>query len=301
MKLKPIKPLELRKQIVIPKWVHEERLRELYELYKPAVAASGVALAVLLLFGILYIRHGSEVTQRSSQLYREALNLYNYRIPPATSDVTPLVASDEEKYVKAQNLFQQIHETYPGSRLAPEALYYVANCRFRLKQYSQALEAYDLLLSRFPRHILADQATLGKGDCLEQLSRYQESYTAYKVVIDHDGPLAYEGCLGATRCLLKLTESDSTRWSEAVEILNKLATGKSAAGARAARELRKLLADLMPKKGSASAQPAEPRPQPAATAQPAPGPQPTAAPAAQPAAAPAQPAGAQPAAPAAKP
>jgi len=277
VKLKPIKPLEARAPIQVPAWVPTERIRELYELYKPAVAAAGVALAVLILFAVLYVRHGSEVAQRSSQIYREALNIYNYRIPPANSDMTPLVASDEEKYVKAQGLFQQIHETYPGSRLAPAALYYVGNCRFRLKQYSAALEAYELFLSRFPRHVLADQASLGKGDCLEQLSRYQDAYAAYKTVIDHNGPLAYEGSLGATRCLLKLTESDSTRWPEAVEILNKLATGKSVSGAKAARELRKLLADLMPKKGAAGQ--AQPRP----AARPAPAsaqPQPAAAPAA---------------------
>jgi tetratricopeptide (TPR) repeat protein len=261
VKLKPIKPLESGAPVQMPKWVHAERLRELYELYKPAVAAGGVALAVLLLFAVLYVRHSGEVAERSSQLYRDGLNLYNYRIPPATSEVTPMVASDEEKYTKAQAIFQQIHETYPGSRLAPAALYYVGNCRFRLKQYSQALDAYELFLSRYPRHVLADEATLGKGDCLEQLSRYQDSYTAYRAVFDHGGPLAYEGGMGAARCLLKLTESDPARWSEAVDILNKLSTGKAEGGAKAAREMRKLLTDLMPRKGSA-----QPRPQPAPAA-----------------------------------
>jgi len=256
MKLKPIRPLEARKPIPIPQWVPQERIRELYEQYKPAVAAGGVALAVLFLFGILYVRHGREVAERSSQLYRDGLGLYNYRIPPPSAEVTPVVASDEEKYQRAQGVFQQIHETYPGSRLAPIALYYVGNCRFRLKQYSQALEAYDLFLSRYPRHVLAAQASLGKGDCLEQLSRYQEAYTAYHSVMDADGPLAYEGSLGTARCLLKLTESDRSRWSEAVDILNRLATGKSLAGARSSRELRKLLADLMPRQTGAPAPPA---------------------------------------------
>lgn len=246
MKLRPIRPLESRPAtpLALPSWIPRERLLELFEQYKPAVAAAGVAVVVLVLFAILYVRHSRQVTERSSELFRNALSFYTYKMPPPGSDVMPAVGSDEEKYQRAQAIFQQIHDTYPGSRLAPGALYYVGNCRYQLKQYTQALESYDLFLSRFRRHPLAAQARLAKGDCLEQLSRFPEAYDAYRAVFDAGGPLAYEGALGASRCLLKLTETDRNRWSEAVDLLNKLASGSSPRGARESRALRKLLADL---------------------------------------------------------
>lgn len=246
MKLRPIRPLEAPGPgtITMPSWLPRERLLELFEEYKPAVAAGGVAIVVLLLFGILYIRHSHQVTARSSELFRNALSFYTYRMPPPGSDQMPAVSSDEEKYQRAQAIFQQIHDTYPGSKLAPGALFYVGNCRYRLKQYTQALEAYELFLGRFRRHPLAAQARLAKGDCLEQLSRFPEAYDAYRAVFDGGGPLSYEGALGASRCLLKLTETDRNRWSEAVDLLNKLASGASPRGARESRALRKLLADL---------------------------------------------------------
>ena len=259
MKLRPIRPLEAPQgsPLGLPKWLPErERLLELFEQYKPAVAAGGVAAVVLVLFVVLYLRHSSQVTARSSELFRNALSFYTYKMPPPGSDAVPAVGSDEEKYQRAQAIFQQIHDTYPGSALAPGALYYVGNCRYRLKQYTQALEAYEMFLARYHRHLLAPEAWLAKGDCLEQLSRFPEAYDAYRKVYDGGGALAYEGALGASRCLLKLTETDRNRWSEAVDLLNRLASGSSARGAHESRGLRKLLADLSEANTKSGAKPA---------------------------------------------
>lgn len=228
-----------------------DKFMPFYEQYKPAFAAGGVALAVLLLFAILYARHSGQVAEQSSARFRDALNMYNFRVPPPGSDTNAPVSSDEEKWSKAHAGFQLVHDSYPGSRLAPMALYYMGNCRYRLKQYSQALEAYEQFVSRYGRHALAAEAWLAKGDCLDQLGRQQEAYDAYKKVMEKGGPLAAEASLGVARVLLKLTETDRNRWGEAVDILNRLSAQQTPQGARA-RALRRLLGDLSPKPAPAA-------------------------------------------------
>jgi TolA-binding protein len=185
-------------------------------------------------------------------MFREATNLYAYRIPPPDAEGLPLVASEEEKFQRAGQSFQQLADTYPGSRLAPLALYYSGNCRYRLKQYSGALEAFDQFIARFPRQSLVGQAHVAKGDCLEQLGRYPDAFQAYQLAAPGAGPVSAEARLGMARCLLKISETDRARWSEAVDLLNRLAAEPDGYAARSSREIRKLLADLSGGAASAS-------------------------------------------------
>lgn len=254
MKLKPLKPLADPKPtigktgITIPDWVPVTRTRELFERYRSGLAAGGVIAVVLIVFGLLYLRHRSTVAERSSALFREAYRVYAYVVPPADSDVTPMVATEEEKYGRARQAFQQISDTYPGSHLAPIALYYAGNSWYELKQYSHALEAYDQFLARYPNHRIAGQAHLGRANSLEQLSRYEEALAAYREVASGDSPLAYEGELGSAMCMLRLGQSDPKAGNEAGAILTRLTTSRSKYTAKTARCLRRLLEDLSPQK-----------------------------------------------------
>ena len=252
MKLKPIKPLPgpnapATMGVRMPDWIPRELIREHFEKYRAGLAAAGVVLSVLVVFGLLYVRHRHTVAVRAAVLYRDAYNVYSYRIPPPGSETVPLVGSEEEKYQRAMQAFQQLSDTYPGATLAPAALYFAANCRYRLRQYSQALETFDQFLARYPGHRLAVQARLGRGDSLEQLSRYQEAVLEYQQVINSGSALGYEGSMGAVRCLLRMGESDRTRAAEAMALLTKLGLDSGPA-AKSARSLRKLLADITPGK-----------------------------------------------------
>ncbi len=258
MKLKPFKPLAEPKPtigktgIVLPSWIPVDRIRQFIDQYRAGLAAGGVVALVLIVFGLLYLRHRHTVTERSTVLFREAHDLYLYQIPPPESNIVPLVATEEDKYQRAHQLFQQISSTYPGSHLAPVAMYYVGNCRYRLKQYTQALEAYDQFLARYPSHRMSVQAQLGRADCLEMLSRYQEALLAYQNVVNSGSSLSYEGSLGSARCMLRLGESGQKKAGagEAIALLNQLGTVKSEYAAKTSRSLRKLLADLSSDPGS---------------------------------------------------
>jgi tetratricopeptide (TPR) repeat protein len=257
MKLRPIKPFVVKRPVEkalnlrLPSWINQDnqqKLRDLFEANKAGVAAGGVILAVALIFMVLYMRHQSTVEERSSSFFREGQGIYSYRIPAADSGVTPLVSSDEEKYAKASQYFQQIVENYPGSRYAPAALFYMGNCRFRMRQYAAALESYDQFLGRYSRHYFANQAYLGKGDALEQLGRHTEALDAYRKVMSGRNAFVSEASLGAVRCLLKMTELDRAKaqqyLQEAGGILQNLVVGKDPYGQKASRVMQKLLTDL---------------------------------------------------------
>ncbi len=232
----------------LPEWLNEQQAKDFVYQNRAGLAAGGVIIGVLLVFMLLYFRHQGIVQVRSSAIFNEAQNIYYYRIPGADGNVTPLVASDDEKYTKAQQYFQQIVDSYPSSRFCPAAIYYVGNCRYQLRQYSAALDAYAQFLDRYSRHILTPQATLGRADSLEQLGRHEEALGSFRKVMESRGPLVVEASLGAVRCLLKMTETDRANsqrwWTEAAGILQKLSEGNNPQGQRASRMLQKLLVDL---------------------------------------------------------
>lgn len=252
MKLKPLKPLlgpghPGQSPFTPPPWMHWEEVRSYVDRNRLAFASAGGVLVVVLAFTILYVRHQRGVAERSAAMFRDASNLYAYRVPPPDAEGMPLVGSDEEKYQRAGQAFQQLADAYPGARLAPLALYYAGNCRFKLKQYSGALDAFEQFLARFPRHALVGSAHVAKGDCLEQLGKFPEAYQAYQLASSGEGPQAAEAKLGMARCLLKIAETDRNRWGEAVDLLNRLAAEKDGYGAKPSRAVRKLLADLSTK------------------------------------------------------
>ena len=257
MKLRPIKPFQIKRPVEkalnfrLPSWINRENqdmLRNQFEENKAMVAAGGVILVVFLVFLVAYMWHQSSNNARASAFFREGQGLYSYRIPAPDSGVTQLVASEEEKYAKAGQYFQQIAENYPGSRYAPAALFYMGNCRYRVRQYAAALESYDQFLGRYSRHYFANQAWLGKGDALEQLGRHPEALEAYRKVMSGRNPFVSEASLGAVRCLLKMTELDRTKsqqyLQEAGGILQNLTNGQDEYGKKTSRIVQKLLTDL---------------------------------------------------------
>lgn len=245
------KPVEKALNIRLPRWINQDnqdKVRRLFEENKAGFAAGGVILAVALIFMVLYVRHQSTVEERSSVFFREAQMIYSYKIPDIESGVTPIVSSDEEKYAKSSQYFQQIVENFPGSRFAPVAMFYMGNCRYRTRQYAAALESYDQFLGRYSRHHLSMQAYMGRADSLEQLGRHQEALDAFRKVIAARNPLLSDASLGAVRCLLKLTEVDRQKgqqyMQEASGILQNLMDGKDQYGQKASRTLQKLLTEL---------------------------------------------------------
>jgi len=224
-----------------------EKIKAFIEQYKAGVVAGAVVAGILLIFAILYIRHQGNVSQLSTARFRDAYAVYSYRVPPPGGDTVSQFASEEEKFARAMQAFQAISDSFPGSRLAPVALYYVGNCQYRLRQYTQALDTFDQFMTRYPGHRMAIQAQLGRGDCLEQLGRYKESLEAYEKVASGGTYLAPDGLLGGIRCRLRLSQTDGAKWSEAFATLNKMAADKDAPSGRTARELRKLLVDLQAK------------------------------------------------------
>ena len=253
MKLKPFKPLPVRKVIgatglSVPSWVPLDEMKASLEKNKAGIAAGAVIAVILTLFVILYVRHRIVVGERSSALFQQAQRFYMYRVPREGGEVNAPVTSEEEKYQRAQQMFQQLLDTYPGSRLAPAALVYLGNSSYKLRQYTSALEAYDKFITNYPRHEFAPEINAARGDCLEQLGRHKEALESYRKAMKSKSPVAYEASLGGVRCLLKLVELDKQNqqmwWDEARRIIGTVGAGEDGYGKRAAKSIEKLLMDF---------------------------------------------------------
>jgi outer membrane protein assembly factor BamD len=90
------------------------------------------------------------------------------------------MAYDEEEYLEAINHFEVIKLQYPGSAVADDAQFYIANCRVMREEFLLASEEFQALKRNFPASPLVSQAQYSIGVCyyiLAPKSTLDQEYT----------------------------------------------------------------------------------------------------------------------------
>jgi tol-pal system protein YbgF len=107
----------------------------------------------------------------------------------------PLVTNPEELYQSAYNdylrgsydiairEFQTYLESFPGTDLADNAVYWIGECYYRQGQYRQAVSQFDEVLNRYPRSDKAASAVLKKGYAHLQLGERSQGVVQLQHVI----------------------------------------------------------------------------------------------------------------------
>lgn len=107
------------------------------------------------------------VELKPSEIYRIAFNDYN-----------------RGKYDLATIGFRNYLDRYPKGELAGKALFYLAECYFVKKEWTEAFGHYNRLLKKYRKHEFVPEAMLKKAICLVKMKQRKEAIHAYQSVID---------------------------------------------------------------------------------------------------------------------
>jgi tol-pal system protein YbgF len=86
----------------------------------------------------------------------------------------------QQDYASAQAGFADFLKTYPRDPLAPNALYWLGETHYVQRNYADAAEAFDLVVSTYGSSNKAADAQLKRGMSLAQLGKKQDACTAFR-------------------------------------------------------------------------------------------------------------------------
>lgn len=130
-----------------------------------------------------------EEKQAGKQAEEEKKEEQTEEKPPLThlspKEVYNMAYSDYRKgnFELAIDGFKMYREQFPESPLADNSLYWIGECYFSQKKYSEAIEQFNELLLYYPRGDKIPAAYLKKGISLMELRKKEESLIVFKLLI----------------------------------------------------------------------------------------------------------------------
>lgn len=79
--------------------------------------------------------------------------------------------------------FKIYRESFPDSPLADNALYWIGECSFSQRKYSEAIDAFNELILNYPQGDKIAAAYLKKGLALAELGRTDEALVVFKLLV----------------------------------------------------------------------------------------------------------------------
>jgi outer membrane protein assembly factor BamD (BamD/ComL family) len=184
-------------------WVEEH-----YKNILIGVAVILVVGAVAVVYGILNQRHNQQAALLESEASRHF------------SAIRPTMGSDNSmEYGKALALYQGIVSTYPGTKGAAVAQYYVGNAYRKLKQWDKAIVSYRDFLKKYPSHRLVPSVYLSLGYTYLENGKAAEAIAEFEAATRVEGaPIAAQASFEAGRAYeLSQNTAKATAQFEAVK------------------------------------------------------------------------------------
>lgn len=149
--------------------------------YRMAASAGGaVVLLVLITAGWNYYRAGQERAARND--LNQAVALYSMAASPQ-GDTSP-----DQRYREALDGFNALVEQYPGTASAVEALFYLGESSYRMREYDKAIDYYTRFIDRSGSgNYLRSFALEGLGYCHEDKGDYTKAIDFYRRALEEHG------------------------------------------------------------------------------------------------------------------
>lgn len=181
-----------------------------------------------------------EILDKSDRLYRDLemrlaafesqLKVTQVQITKALAEIAPKVAEEGKLYeqglaqvqntdtLKALATFEKYLKTYPKGTFAGDAQFWIAECRYSLTDYEQAIKDYQKVIDKDPKSAHAPAALLRQGIAFQKLNMGDAAKTFLNKLIK-DFPNSPE----AVEAQTKLTAPTSV--APAPPAINQKATG----------------------------------------------------------------------------
>jgi len=102
------------------------------------------------------------------------------------------------KFGHAKDAFQAFQQSFPGSALAPNALYWEGESLYAIELYDQAILVFKAVVNRFPKHDKAASALLKTGYAYERLKDLDNARFFLQILLD-DFPKSAPAALARKR------------------------------------------------------------------------------------------------------
>jgi tol-pal system protein YbgF len=106
--------------------------------------------------------------------------------PPAPRELYSQAYADYARgnYDLAMQGFAEYLRAYPGTDFSDNAQYWIGECLYGKKLYTEAIDAWNTLLKDFPSSDKLPDARVKKGMALERLGRRSQALVEYRFVVD---------------------------------------------------------------------------------------------------------------------
>jgi tetratricopeptide (TPR) repeat protein len=169
-----------------------------------------VAVIVITVGVPLYMKSRGDAEIKAQQILAKA----NFFLTRPISDkkeaqMYGMFRTNEEKYEKAIAAYNEVVQTYKGSKSLPYAYLGIADAYYNYGKYKEALEYFNTFIERYPKHYLAPEALTGRACTNFELGDYKGALDDLKNVTTNfaDSYVANDARLKQAECYVRLTDT----------------------------------------------------------------------------------------------
>lgn len=190
------------------------QLRESFNKQRDNFIITGIVVVILIAGMIFYLNNKKSTEEKAEKIISRAnFMLTRPVVDSKEANMYGMFKSKEEKYEKAIVVYQEVIQTYKGSKALPYAYLGVANAYFNIEKYKEALEYYNTFIEKFPKLELISEALYGRALVYYQMGQFQEALADLKIIMEkYPQTLNIQDVkIKAAQCYLKLNDTDSTK------------------------------------------------------------------------------------------
>lgn len=157
---------------------------EYFQAHQQNVLITVAIAAVIFALAFLYIQKRSANFDQAQDILSNAAYYESQKVgdPADKSNGYVLFRTNDEKYQKVQEGYNQIINLYPNSPAAADAQFKVGCCYYEMKKYEQAIDQFQSYLNRYRNGKYVPQARLNIAYAWEQKKDYDKAAEIYGVL-----------------------------------------------------------------------------------------------------------------------
>ncbi len=179
-----------------------------------AIIVAAVAVLVVSIGIPLYLNSRSANEVKAQQILAKG-NYFLTRpvLDQKDAQMYGMFRTKEEKYDKAIMAYNEIVQTYGGSKSLPYALLGIANAYYNLGKYKDSIDGYNTFLEKYPKHLLAPEAYAGRAYANFEQGLYKPALDDLNYAMDNykDSYNMNDMKFRAAECHYKLNDAASAK------------------------------------------------------------------------------------------
>lgn len=190
------------------------RLRESFNKQRDNFVIMGIIIVILIAGTTFYLNNKKSTEEKSEKIISRAdFMLTRPVVDSKEANMYGMFKSKEEKYEKAIATYQEVIQTFKGSRTLPHAYLGVADAYFNIEKYKEALEYYNTFIEKFPKHELISEALNGRAFTYYHMEQFKEALADLKIIMEkYPQTLNISDVkIKAAQCYLRLNDAGSAK------------------------------------------------------------------------------------------